>query len=360
MQLRNLAIGVGVLALGAGAVYLLENRGGEAGQADPRVGKPLVDPAAIEQVEKIRLTGEGAARVELLQDESGRWILPERDGLPASFNSLSRMINRLTEVEVARFVTRNPQRLERLEPKSSSIEVFATRGSEEPALALHFGRRSDRGGPYVQFGDDPAAYLAAEFVSLNTNLESWVDKALFPFEPGDVASVTIELEPDAPLETVAFTRPAGGEAFGLPEDLAGEWELETQALDDWLRTLANLRFTRDEAMGSESVTEAMEHARKTVLETADGWTWTVLLGRRPDEALPPAATVSEDGEGAEPAEPGTHPAGPPFVIVTPAAPDGETVPPYFSKLAFEVPAYSFTRQPDFSDLLRKPEPATTE
>lgn len=359
MKMRNLAILVGVLALGAGAIYIAERRDSTPAPSDPRVGEPLASTENVKDVAVIRLFENGQQRAELLQNADGKWIVPGRNNLPANFQTLSRLINRLTEVEVERFVTRKPMRLQRLDPKASGIAFYDSAGAEEPVLFLHFGKRSDRGGVYVQFDDDPAAYLASEAIFLNTSLDSWVDKNLLPIEPGDVRKARIQMADGAPVDGVAFTRNTEASSFSLPEDLSADGDLQESALQDWLRTLANLRFTRHVPLDSEQVAEALPFSRTHTLETADGWTWSVTLARRPERTVPPEQSnethtgALPESESDTPSEPESIPAGPAYAIVKATAPDGHSVPDYFSELAFEIPSYSYTQQPAFGDLIEE-------
>src|SRR5471030_602725 len=106
MKLKPLVLGVALLAL-LSAVAFWVNRPPAAPAADPRVGQPLADPAAIARAARLRLT-DGGKTVILVRQPDGTWRVPDYFGLTADFSKLSSFVSDLTAAKVQRLVTVNP------------------------------------------------------------------------------------------------------------------------------------------------------------------------------------------------------------------------------------------------------------
>lgn len=352
MKIRHLTILTVLLALIAGALYLADRRSSAIPGEDPRVGQVLLDPETAREARMVRLYEGGDPRVEMIRNAEGTWILPAEQELPVDFGSLSRLIRNLTESRVQRFVTRREERLERIEPKSESVALYADPSAESPLAALHFGKRSDSGGSYVQFGDDPAAYLADPSIFVNTRPDSWIDKALLPFEAEAVRRLEVPLDEG---DWLVLERSGSDKPFAVQGDNPPEGEPDPDAIRSWIDTLAGLRFTEYRPRDDAEVREALSHARIHTLVTEDGRSWKITFARRPEKVLPADQTDGADDEGSE-SEPETIPAGPAFVLV-----DGEPeLPGYFRELAFRISSFTFERQPEPGELIVLSEAEDTE
>jgi hypothetical protein len=362
MKTSHLIAGVGVLAVAAGILYWT-NRDKDDVAADPRVGQPLLSPEVVAATAEIRIHSAGELAARLARGADGSWRLPDHWEMPVNMDNLGRLISRLTEVDVVRFVTARAERLARLEPDSSAIAFHPEGDAAAPLLTIRLGKRADSGGMYLQFDDEPVAYLASEAVFPSTSPDSWTERRFMPFAAEDIRAINLVFDGEGePLAEIRLERPAAGAGFILPDDLADAWQLQQQPLEEWLNTLATLRFSAHEARDAGPVAEAAGHARRQVLEAFDGTTWEVTLARRPERVLEPAPDADDpagaDAAGADPetAEPATEPAGKPYVWVDrPDAP--EAAPGHLRQRAFEIPVWSFTRQPSFEALLS---PRTTE
>lgn len=356
MNIKYLATGVGILAVIAAALFLADHAGKRPAPADPRVGQPLASPELLADVTAIRVLDAGEPVVRLLYDPSVEaWILPEENNLPVNFRSLSRLINQMVEARILRFVTRKPERLERIDPAASSLLFYTGTGTDDPVLELHFGKRSDSGGMYVQFNDNPSAYLADTPVFLPTSAESWIDMDLFPFAADAVRALTVHPAAEGPDPSIELRRESADAEWELVGEEAGSREANPDTVNGWLRSLENMRFTRAVDPDDPEAVEARQFVRRYTVETADGTTWQIALGRRPERTLEgEASALDSAGETAgsdSETEPETVPAGTPYAFVEVHS-SGEAPVIEYGDLAFALSSWVFEQQPPAGDWTR--------
>lgn len=375
MKLRTLVITVAILAALSAAAYFL-NRPTPPPSADARVGQPLVDSAIVEKSATIKLSDQGKT-VTIARGADGTWRVASYFDLPADFEKLSRFTGELTDANLKRLVTSNPERIGRLDFKDTKIELLDSTGKEQWSVLL--GRTADNGGRYVRFGEEQKAFLADLNVWLDAESKNWADSRLLTLKPEEIA--TIEL-PLADGTTVKASRAKPEDAWSAEPTPANQ-KLKTDRITSALTSLTSLRFTDTFEPSDANAATAKQHLRTFKLTTFDGKTISVALGRKPEEKKlkPPAPSAdgksgpaalgslgdlaktepkaeTPDGSAAEePAEAAgpkpltldyeTIPAGPVFAFIThsdPAAPINTLM----QKRAFQIGDYVFTGLPQKS------------
>ena len=350
MNVKNLAIAVALLAVIAGIVAWLD-RPTPAPSSDPLIGQPLLAASLAGSAESLTITQNSNA-VTVARNPNGDWIVPSYHDLPADFDKLRRFIGDLTAAKIDRMVTRLPERISRLDFGSASITVKPTEGE---AWTVQLGKTADRGGRYLRFdstGDSPA-YLSQFSASLDTTAKNWAASKLLSLQASDIAAVSLSF-PGA--ETVSARRESADQNWAnsnAPDTRA----INATRLGSLLTSLSNLRFTDVSTPDDPDAVDAAANARTIILETFDGQSLTITMGRRP-EVVPesPPAAPTETPDAATPAAdptPETIPAGPVFVKIegpTSAAPLADR-----TQLAFKVSDYTFTGLPaNPTDLLVAP------
>ncbi len=371
MNTKTLAIAVVILAALAGLAAFL-NRPAPPPAADPLVGQTLLAAETANTVQSLTITqGDQSVTVSRTPD-ADTWQVESYHHLPATVSKLRSFVQSLTTAKVQRVVTRNPERAARLDLGSASVQLTTTSGD---TWSIDLGKTAERGGRYLRFGDsaDAPAYLADFAGYLDPTAKNWADTKLVAAGRDDIASLTLTFPDEASLTLTRESATADWTAADLPE---GQ-QLKASAISSLLSTLGNLRFTDTTAPDDTDAVDAAAHTRTVTAQTFAGDTFTVTLGRRPEQTVAKAPTTPADPvaatqemlaaatNGSEPKSADevvedlteTIPAGPTFATVTgptavaPLAAHRDT-------LAFKVSDYSFTSLPADHAVLLEPTPTS--
>ncbi len=383
MKLKTLIVSVAVLAA-LSAIVFVARRPAPPASADPRIGKPLVEPAAIEKAARVQVSDAGKT-VTLVRQPDGSWRNTSYYDLPADLARLSGFVNGLAEAKIDRLVTSRPDRLSRLDFKDSKIEL--SDAANKPLVSLTLGKSSESGtGRFIRFGEEPKAYLTSVNVWLDAEGRSWVDTQLLNVKPEDVAKLEIEFPAaaqgqDARATTVTLSRAKQADAWKADQTPAGQ-QVKADKVAAVLSTAGSIRFTDTNDPTDPNVAAAKANERTIKLTTFDGKTFTIAMGRKPESKKLKAPTPAADGktgpaslgsisdlakkdrkEGDKPAEDKpvgpefeTIPAGPAFVFIS-SSDTAAPVNAYMQKRAFQISEYLLTNLPQKPEELFEPAPA---
>ena len=328
----------------------------------------------------LRITDQGKT-VTLTRQADGAWRDTSYFDLPADFSKLASFVGDLTTAKLQRLVTTSPDRLARLEFKDTKIEFLDLSGKVLWSVTL--GKTADSGGRFVRFGDEPKAYLANLNAWLDLEPKNWADASLLSLKPEELAKVDLGFEQGTP---VVVSRAKKDDAWKADPVSAGE-TLKADKISSVLTSLGALRFSDTSDLTDPAVAVAKKHARTVALTTFDGKTYTVTLGRKPEEKKlkpvekkaepapaadkaapapdkaaaaasdqPPAdKPAAEDKSEAKPAAPAkppepeyeTIPAGPVYVWIS-SSDSKAPINALMQKRAFQVEDYIFTGLPQLS------------
>jgi len=384
MKLKSLVLVVALLAVLSAVVYFVR-RPGPPAAADARVGQPLANAATLEKAAKLRLTDQGKT-VSLAKQADGTWAVTSYYDLPVDVSKLSRFVGDLTDAKLQRLVTSSPERIARLEFKDTQITFLDSADKELWSVTL--GKTADSGGRFVRFGNEPKAYLATLSAWLDVDAKNWADTQLINVKADDIAKVQLSF-PEESGKTVTATRAKKEDAFTTDQTPDGK-KLKPEMITTLLSSLTTLRFTDTVEPTDPQAVAAKENARTVKLTTFDGKTFSISLGRKPEQKivkapvpskdaakngpaalLPAAAPASEEKSDTKPAAPTgdgpgktleptteTVPAGPVYVSIAypdPKAPGAALM----QKRAVATSEYVFTGLPQKSDELFEPIPPAT-
>lgn len=353
MKLRTIVIIVVILA-GLSVVAYLKNRPEPAPPTDARVGKPLLDSDTALAAAGLVVSDQGK-RVELAKGPDGVWRDTSYFGLPADFEKISRLVQDLNEAKVERLVTSNPDRISHLEFKDSVIALKDASGKEIWSVTL--GKTPDSGnGRFIRFDGEPKAYFSGTHVWLDTDPKGWASAQLMNVKADEVAKVEVPLDSG----TVVLSRDKKDSPWTVQGGPAGQ-KVIADKVSSLLTTLTTLRFSDTTDPKDPAAGVAAAHVRTFRLTTFGGQTYTVGLGRKPEEKKlkAPVADKGALAELTKPADPAAPPktitpeydvtpAGPVFVTVAssdPRAPVNDLM----GRRAFEVEEYAFTGLPQKAD-----------
>lgn len=372
MKLRTLVIAVVALAALSGLVWIL-NRPAPPPSADARIGQPLVDAVVIEKAARVKISDAGKT-VELAKQPAGTWVVTNYHDLPADFSKLARFVDDLRAATIEQFVTGQPERLARLEFKDTRLALLDPEAKELWSATL--GKNAEAGGRFVRFGEEPKGYRTKFNAWLDAEPKNWADSTLVNLKADDIARVELTF-PEGAGAPLVVSRAQKDAAFTAEQTPEGQ-QIKAGTIASLLSSVTNLRFSETTAPDDANAVAARQHARTVKLTTFEGKTWTLALGRKPEQKIVKAAAAKPDAGGPaavlgnaageqKPAEGGpakvlepvteTIPAGPVFASVT--APD-ENAPlnTLMQKRAFQIYDHTFTSLPQRRDDVFEPKPAT--
>jgi hypothetical protein len=365
MKLKSIIVTVAILAV-LSAVVFVARRPGPPASKDPRVGQPILDRSAVEKAAKFRLSDQGKT-VVLTRQADGSWRDTSYFDLPADFSKLSGLIGNLTEDKIDRLVTSNPERIARLEFKDTKIELLDS--ADKPVWSLTLGKSAETGsGRFVRFDDEPKAYLATLNAWLDSEAKNWAEGDLLKLKPEEVAKVEVSFAPEAAdksATTDLVLSRANKDAPWTADKTPANEKVKADRVSSLLNAITTVHFTDTTDLKDANAAAAKAHERTVKLTTFDGKTYTVAMGRKPEEKkLKPATPAAAKPEVPKALKPGPEGKSPPE---KPAAPEYETIPagPVFvtvsssdasapvnalmQKRAFEVGEYTFTSLPQKAD-----------
>jgi hypothetical protein len=382
MKIKTLIVSVIVLAALSAAVFIARRPGPPPSQ-DARIGQPVIDRSTVEKAAKLRITDQGKS-VIVTRDANGTWHDTSYYDLPADFAKLSGFIGNLTDAKLDRLVTSNPERMARLEFKDTKIELLDA--ADKPLWTLTLGKNSEAGGGrFVRFDDEKKAYLATLNAWLDTEAKNWANAELLNVKPDDVAKIEIEFpagEPNhtaTPPTTVVISRPKK-DAPWTADKTPADKKVKTDTVSSVLNSVGTVRFSDTSDPSDPNVAAAKAHERTFKLTTFDNKTYTVAMGRKPEEKkLKPAAAKADEKKPAtadeksaktdsaekkadekKPAEPEfeTIPPGPVYVFIS-SSDSTAPVNALMQKRAFQIADYTFTGLPQKPDDLFEGAPSAT-
>ena len=384
MKLRTLILTVAVLAA-LSAIAFIARRPAPPASTDSRLGQPLADKAAIEKAAKLRLSDQGKT-VSLARQSDGTWRVATYHDIPADFAKLSSFVNSLTEAKLQRLVTSSAERIARLEFKDTKVELLDA--PDKVLWSVTLGKTADTGGRYVRFGTEPKAYLANLSAWLDPESKNWANSELLSLKPEDVAKVEIPFTDGGP---VTVSRAKKDDPWTADKTPAGQ-KVKADKVSSVLTSVSSVRFSDTNDLTDANAAAAKANERVFKLTTFDGKSYTVAMGRKPEEKKlkPPAPTTDgktgpaalgsvtdlaksdaaakagepkpadeKKPEEAKPLAPeyDTIPAGPVFAVIS-SSDAKAPVNALMQKRAFQISDYIFTGLPQKADELFEPAPPT--
>lgn len=260
MSKRNLLIAAVVLVVLAVASQLMEQSDNK--YVDENIGKPLMPKNLVESFDEIVLRDPESV-VHLRKDEN-RWVVAEKDGLPADMKQMLELVNNLTTYNVASLITTDEDRLphfnlvyfdeEKAGPDSSGSQLTLKKSGETIyRLMVGISRMSNPeregmpptpDGSYIRLKDGTSVYLIKENLNLETDPNEWVEKLLFSLHKKEVESILFELQ---------------GERFELMREEKGK----PLVLSDLAETEKTVEYQKNSILNELEEFKVEEIVRKT-------------------------------------------------------------------------------------------------
>lgn len=369
MKLRPLLVSVAVLTVLSAVVWFVR-RPAPPASSDPRIEQSMLASSTIEKTAQVHLSDQGKS-VDLVRHSDGTWQVKNYYDLPADIAKLSSFLSSFSDAKLQRVIA-NPDRVAHLEFKDSTVKLDDASGAELWSVTL--GKNADAGGRFVRFGTEPKAYLANVNAWLDADPKNWARAELLNLKSEDVAKLEITFADGAPVTVSRDKKDSPWTAAATP---AGQ-KLDASKVDSLAEQLATIRFSDTSDPADPNVTAAKQHERALKLTTFGGQTYTIALGRKPEEKKPkPPAPAAKPADSKNPPVASAKPApsSQPVTPAKPAEPEFETIaagPVYafvessdaeapinaiMKQRAFEISDYVFTELPQKAADLFEPAPA---
>jgi hypothetical protein len=312
MKSKQLIILVAILAAaGIAAALKMRSRDAAIGGKPQEVGSRILKGFEPEGVAGITIS-DGKDSVEVAFKD-GKWVLPSRDGFPASLTAVNELRDAAHQLKVLSVQNVGASQLGRLQlrepasdvPEAERSKMVSFRDSAgKDTITFFAGKtsepKSDGGmnfnaGPRPQFvrvkGTDGIVYQAVQgFASLNATVKSWLDKESF-FKVEKLKSIAVT--GPTPEESWKVFREAEGGELKLDAAKDGEEFDATKAAGPG-GAFAYAAF-EDLAPAADKEKAALDKPTHTaVIETFDGITYTVKVGAKAAAAAAADAAAAEN------------------------------------------------------------------
>jgi len=336
MKVKQLSVLVLVLAVLSAVTWFI-NRPSPPPGLDPRTGRALITRDILAAARSITLSDDDNSVTLTTSEDGGDWLVSDYYDFPVDFGKLSSMVEDLRNAKIIRLVTRNPDRMKRLDFGKTAIAIGT--GGAIPAFHLDLGKTSDDGGRYIRFADEEKAYLATLSLYLDATPKSWAQSRLLDFKAAEVARLVVDF---SDLEN-PLTLSRDDDAASWENDFAQEnGGVNSSAVTSLINRFTNLRYTDTADIGSEEAASAREHARHLSIELFDGTIYRIGIGRRPPPSAPPSEqSPREDPATESPAKPEP---GPVFLFVESNRDDAQ-INDLMARRSFEISEYTLTSLP---------------
>ncbi len=286
MKLKPLLIAIALLAILAVIAYrgTQPDSKGEAVPAEQN----LLQPELFSQVTQIKLkTQEDANSLEFTKNAAGFWILEDYYGVPVDFEKLSALVDKCIEGRIIRSVTRNPERIKRLDIGEKHILLLGE--DANPLWELETGKSGPSGGTFIRLDQNPEILLAELDLYFNTQKEDWADKTVLDFTVEEIVEISISFSEET--TSLILTRETQGAAFSSAE-LGEDQQVKQDEVTRFLKTLINARLTRVVDAADPDAIAAKAHETKSfILKRFNEDLYALNIGRRP---TPPDESKTEE------------------------------------------------------------------
>lgn len=288
MKLKSLILVVVALAVVSVAAHFL-TRPKAAPVADTRVGQPLIAPEVVDQARSLRLK-EQEKTVTLNKGDDGVWRVAEYYDFPADFTKLSRVVGDIVGAKLERLVTQNPERIKSLDLGNTRLALSDAANKE--TWSIHLGRSAEGGGRFLRFGEENKAFLARLNTYLDVEPKNWADTQLLTLKTDDIARV--ELSFTGGTAPLIAHRAKKEDPFVADHAPAGK-RLKSERILSLIGSIGTLRFSETSELTDPNALAAKAHARSVVFTTFDGKSYTVAVGRKPEQKVVKAPEAKKDG-----------------------------------------------------------------
>jgi hypothetical protein len=281
MNARTLFILV-LIAASLGLAALMVSRNQDQSPSSGELFLPGLQDA-LNQIDRIVVTGAGGKTIATLQRGSDRWTLAERDGYPANLGRIRQNLINLAEARVLETKTANPDFYSRLGVEDVSAD--SARGTQLELTSPGFtatvilGQTGVNGSnAYVRRAGEAQSYLVRANLDPGPEQRDWLDDRVCDIASSRISSVRIVQTDGEVLEI--FKTSAESTDFQLRDQPAGRSLSYPGVANAIGAALAALNF--DDVAAADSIDTSGLQAVTAIFETFDGLRVTAKSWPAPD------------------------------------------------------------------------------
>ncbi|MES2706577.1 MAG: DUF4340 domain-containing protein [Verrucomicrobiota bacterium] len=299
MKNKQLPVLLAVLAVtGGAAAWKYYHRASAIGKVPAEVGTGVLKNFRPAEITAITLK-DSKAKV-LIEQKDGKWIIPARDGFPASQDTLTTLVKEAFEMKISDSQRAGASQLGTIklktpgdgapEAETGTLVTFRDSGGKNIASLIAGKVMTADGNAPASFSMSPQGpktqYLKIEgmgdtvikardgFTSLDTDVKNWLDKTQF-IKVSNIKSVTVT--GPTPEESWKIERATANGELKLDAPAAGE-DFDASKAAGVGSAFSFVQFV-DVVPAADAAKAALDKpVRTAVITTFDGYTFTVKVG----------------------------------------------------------------------------------
>jgi hypothetical protein len=253
-------------------------------------GAPIFPDLVTEDVVALTITDQDGNHMELRKEPDG-WVLPEADGFPADAETITPVLEQVSNLTSSRLVTRTSASHKRLQVAADDfVRRIDFETSDGTVYTIFIGSSPQYGATHFRVQGQDDTYLTAGFSTWETRAEAdaWIDATYVDLVASEVEKMTLE------NSSGSFTFTKDEENDWLMEGLAAEETLDQTKVNDVVRRAASINMERplgreeqpEYGMDGPSAVVELQTAETTVTirvgaqDTEDG-SYTVISSESP-------------------------------------------------------------------------------
>lgn len=290
--------------IGGAGLMLLKRQDNAYSPGNSKLGQKLFPKLPVNDVAQIEIKQTGADLNLVKQDDL--WRVKERNNYPANFSQISEFLLKAGELKIAQSEEIGASqfaKLELLEPakgkgsgtllelkdksgKAIQSAILGKKLVQKSERTSQFGDEGFPVGRYISLPSDTKnVFVISDSLSdIEAKPENWLNKDFFKVEK--VKSVSLVSETNS--WKLSRTNEAG--AWMLADAKSGE-DLDVNKVSGVANSLSSPSFV-DVLVDAKPETTGLEKPRTATLETFDGFTYTLNIGKENGENYPLTMTVS--------------------------------------------------------------------
>jgi hypothetical protein len=235
-------------------------------------GDALLDTAFLDEIQILKLKNKDG-EVELQISDHQFWTVQSEPKFPADADKILDLLDRLTNAEIRRVVSRNKGQWESLEISEDHYVFTGTFSGE--LKTVYLGKKRSGGGQYAAWEDNPAAFLIDQTITFDTAPKAWETKTLLSFDRDDIQAVSLPTADEQ--KSFTLERPSADADLTLANLPADKVTASTEVAK-LMSFLANLSFTDRLPKTAERAKQALASAKQATVTTFDDATYRLTLG----------------------------------------------------------------------------------
>jgi hypothetical protein len=305
MNSRQVALIVVLAVVLAAIGWILFHRGARSWESQPTSDDAKVIEFPLNDVAHIAIK-DGTSELNLTRKEDG-WVVRERADYPANFELVSRLLQKIWNLKPVQTLQVGPSQLGRfdlVEPANGAKggTLLELKDKDEKRIAAllvgkqYFKKSNQNLGPAGGFaagryvmpedGSKRVALVSDPLQDLQTKPERWLNLDFIKIEKPK----TIALDGATPMMKWKLERENESAAWKFADAKPTE-ELDKAKASTLAASVSNLRFT--DALGPQAKPETtgLDHPSSATIETSDGFTYTLKIGKLNGEGYPMTLSI---------------------------------------------------------------------